>query len=135
MSEAPREHRHRVRVYYEDTDCMGLVYHASYLRFIERARSEILAAQGSSVAAWAEKGVFFALYRVEAFFRGPARLWDELEVVSTVARSSAYRLRFSQRIVRADDRRRILDAEVDVVCIDRIGELQAVPDLPGLAPA
>jgi acyl-CoA thioester hydrolase len=127
-----REYRHKVRVYYEDTDCMGLVYHASYLRFIERARSEIVAATGPSVAAWEEKGILFPVYRIEVFFRGPARLWDDLEVVTSVALSSQYRLRFTQRIVRAADAKKILDAEVDVVCTDLSGELRTVPELPGL---
>lgn len=134
MTTPPREYRHRVRIYYEDTDCMGLVYHASYLRFMERARSEIVALEGQSVAAWGQKGVMFPVYRVEAFFRGPARLWDELEVTTTVARNSPFRLRFSQKIARIGDGKKIIDAEVDVVCTDLNGELRTVPDLPGLAP-
>ena len=70
-----------LRVYYEDTDLAGIVYHANYLKFIERARTEALIAAGIDQAALrAETGLVFAVRRVEADFIAPARFQDLLRV-------------------------------------------------------
>ena len=126
------EHRLPVRVYYEDTDCMGVVYHANYLRFMERARSEALASHGSTVAQWGEKGVTFPIYKVAITFKAPARLFDELVVVTSVRRESPFRIVFDQRIELAQGGKLLTKARVDVVCVER-GRLCEFPDeaLPG----
>ncbi len=78
-------HRLEVRVYYEDTDAGGIVYHARYLAFAERARTEAMRAQGASHDALAkEHGLFFVVRRVEMDYLRPARL-DELLVIETSA--------------------------------------------------
>src|SRR5512144_819610 len=97
--------RFPVRVYYEDTDCMGVVYHASYLRFLERGRTELFAALGSAVWDWLARGVMFPLYTMNLAFKAPARLGDEIEVVTRARRVSPFRVRFEQRIERKRDGR------------------------------
>src|SRR5678816_3216104 len=73
--------RFPVRVYYEDTDAAGVVYYANYLKFMERARTEWLAAIGFPLAAFErDHGVVFVAHRCEIDFHGPARLNDLLEV-------------------------------------------------------
>ena len=70
-----------VRVYYEDTDAGGVVYHANYLKFMERARSEFLVAKGCSVVDCEEKyGIIFVVRHIDLDFIQPARLGDDLEV-------------------------------------------------------
>jgi acyl-CoA thioester hydrolase len=79
------EHRYAVRVYYEDTDAGGVVYHANYLRFFERARSDMLALAGADLAqalARGEGGYVVADAHIK--YRAPARLGDGLLVVSTI---------------------------------------------------
>lgn len=125
----PMEHRLDVRVYYEDTDCIGVVYHASYLRFLERGRTEFLGRSGSSIAEWNRQGLVFAVYSISATFRAPGRLLDDLVVITRMAPASDYRARFEQRIVRKADDRLLLTAEVDVVCMDAEGKLKEFPGI------
>jgi tol-pal system-associated acyl-CoA thioesterase len=122
------EQRLEVRVYYEDTDCMGVVYHANYLKFLERARTEYMAALGTSVVEWAARGVIFPIYSVNIVFRAPARLGDRLAVISSAKRVSPFRVHFEQRIEREADARTIAEAGVDVVCTDLGGKLRDFPD-------
>ena len=70
-----------VRVYYEDTDAAGVVYYANYLKFMERARTEWLAAIGMPLAELeAAHGIVFVVTHADITFRGPARLGDRLDV-------------------------------------------------------
>ena len=125
------EQRFPVRIYYEDTDCMGLVYHANYLKFLERARTEYIAAAGTSVMHWADRGVMFPVYNINITFRAAARLGDRLVVVSDAARTSQFRWNFKQRVEREGDGRGIVEASVDIVCTDLQGNLREFPDIGG----
>ena len=76
-------HRHQVRVYYEDTDAGGVMYHAQHLAFAERARSEALRSQGATAAELARlHGIVFVVRRLEAQYARPQRL-DDLVTVET----------------------------------------------------
>jgi tol-pal system-associated acyl-CoA thioesterase len=127
--ESGLEHRFGVRVYYEDTDCMGVVYHANYLRFLERARSEALAASGTTVVQWAERGIMFPVYSINATFRAPARLGDDLLIISHVKQTSPFRASFDQRVELKDGGKQLLKAQVEIVCCDLQGKLQRMPEL------
>jgi acyl-CoA thioester hydrolase len=95
---------HRVRVYYEDTDAGGVVYYANYLKFAERGRTEALRAAGIEQRALAEsEGVQFVVRRVEADFRAPARLDDDLEVVTRTVDIGGASLTMDQTIRRGDE--------------------------------
>lgn len=108
-----------IRVYYEDTDLSGVVYHASYLRFLERARTEWLRALGfSQERLKGEMGVVFTVAGMQIDFRRPARLDDVLE--ATVALESRKRasLNFVQTLRRSDDVNTVLtEARVRVACV------------------
>ncbi|MCC7016710.1 MAG: YbgC/FadM family acyl-CoA thioesterase [Rhodospirillales bacterium] len=96
------EHIFPVRVYYEDTDAGGVVYYANYLRFAERARTEMLRRLGiESSRLMAKKGIAFAVRRCEADYRRPARLDDRLEVRTRLRGIGGASLEMEQRIVRA----------------------------------
>ena len=87
------QHEFPVRVYYEDTDMAGIVYHANYLKFIERARSEWVKGMGIDQNALREhEGVVFVIRRIEADFRASARFDDELVVQTRVQSVSGVRL-------------------------------------------
>lgn len=117
----------RVKVYYEDTDCLGVVYYANYLKYFERGRSELFAAAGRPIAEWNRLGFLVAVYKVDVTFRAPARLGDELEVVTErLPGGSAYRLKLRQRVLR--DGEVITEAEVHLVCLDESFELREFPD-------
>ncbi|MDT8408537.1 MAG: tol-pal system-associated acyl-CoA thioesterase [Wenzhouxiangellaceae bacterium] len=107
----------RYRVYWEDTDAGGVVYHARYLQFLERARSDWLAGLGvvqSSLKA--EQQRIFAITRLTIDFRKPARLEDELEVTVCVQALGRARIDFMQQIRR--DGELLIDATVRAACLD-----------------
>lgn len=106
-----------VRVYYEDTDCTGLVYHASYLRFMERARTEWLRHLGYELEDLRRRhGVLFTVSRMTVDYLRPARLGDALEVglVLGAARRASFLL--EQRIRRHGEEP-LCRAEVRIACI------------------
>ncbi|MGC9239440.1 MAG: tol-pal system-associated acyl-CoA thioesterase [Acidithiobacillus sp.] len=99
MSEAGFLGRHQVRVYYEDTDHGGVVYHANYLRFMERARTEMLRTLGFSLDALErDEGVVFAVRRADLDYLAPARFNDLLDILTRVQRQSPTRTFFVQEV-------------------------------------
>lgn len=109
-----------IRVYYEDTDASGVAYHANYLRWFERARSEWLRSRGRSHTVLAEQhGAAFTLARVEVDYRRPARLDDLLDVAVEVAERGRASLIFAQTLHRAGEPGAVLaTARVRVACVD-----------------
>jgi acyl-CoA thioester hydrolase len=108
-----------VRVYWEDTDAGGVVYHAAYLRFIERARSEWLRACGVEQQRLREQhGILFVVAEMQVRFRAPARLDDELcaQVTAFTRRSAS--MSFAQCILRPADGALLIEADVRAACID-----------------
>lgn len=125
-----REHLLPVRVYYEDTDFTGVVYHANYLRYFERGRSDFLRMAGVShtdLLAHHEPTAF-VVTRMEIDFRKPARIDDALLVRTTYDEARGPRLAISQRIVRGDEV--IAAAAVSAACISLDGRPRKPP--PGL---
>ena len=116
-----REHRLPVRVYYEDTDFTGLVYHGNYVRFFERGRSDCLRLMGIGHAELldGDQPMAFVVTRMELGFLKPARIDDELVVRTRYDSVKGPRLLISQTISRGDDD--LCRAEVEVVCIHMDG--------------
>ena len=119
-------HQFRTRVYYEDTDLAGIVYYANYLKFIERGRSEWIAALGvDQMALKAAQGVVFAVRRVEADFLRPARFGDDLVVETTLQSAGGARLVLEQVVLRAGER--LFAAVVTLVCLTEDGHAARIP--------
>jgi acyl-CoA thioester hydrolase len=116
-----REHVLPVRIYYEDTDFTGVVYHANYLRFFERGRSDALRAAGVSHTALLEgdRPTAFTIVRMEIDFRRPARIDDALEVRTLYEQIRGPRLFIRQHIRRGKET--ICEAMVEAACIDLSG--------------
>ncbi|MFO1397929.1 MAG: tol-pal system-associated acyl-CoA thioesterase [Burkholderiales bacterium] len=109
--------RFGVRVYYEDTDAAGVVYYANYLKFMERARTEWLAALGFPLAAFErEHGVVFVVRRCEIDFHRPARLNDDLVATVEALHRGASRLVARQEVRRGDEI--LTTARVTLACVD-----------------
>lgn len=105
-------HLFPVRVYFEDTDLSGIVYHANYLRFFERARSDMLARVGIDQRAAHDEGLgAYAVTRMDIRWRAPAKLGDALVVESAVTAVRAANCAIQQRVRRGTD----ILAEADVV--------------------
>ncbi|MCS6781185.1 MAG: tol-pal system-associated acyl-CoA thioesterase [Geminicoccaceae bacterium] len=119
-------HRFEVRVYYEDTDAGGVVYHASYLRFAERARTELLRALGFDHRGLrARFGGLLAVRRLAIDYRAPARLDDRLEVETEPVRTSGARLALVQTIRRGPDT--LARLEVEIVFLGTDGRPSRLP--------
>ena len=112
-----REFYWPVRVYYEDTDAAGIVYHANYLKFMERARTEWLRQLGYEQNQLAASiGIIFVVRKVNIDYIAPAQFNDELTVISSVLRLGRASLEFAQDVVAEPD---ILSrARVKLGCID-----------------
>ncbi len=108
-----------VRVYYEDTDAGGVVYHANYLCFMERARTEWLRQLGFTQRELRERlKVLFVVRGIRIDYRRPALFDDELRVDSRVGTASRSAFGFHQRILRPADDSLICDAEVGIASVD-----------------
>lgn len=119
-------HAFRLRVYYEDTDLAGIVYYANYLKFIERGRTEALIAGGVDQARLqAEAGIVFAVRRVEADYLAPARLQDELDVLTRLVGIGGARIDLVQEVRRGGTL--LFTARVRLAAIGRDGRPARVP--------
>ena len=116
-----REHVLPVRIYYEDTDFTGMVYHANYLRYFERGRSDFFRLAGISHTALLAlpEPTAFTLVRLELDFKRAARIDDALLVRTAYDEVKGARLMVSQRIVRGHEL--IAQAQVQAVCINLAG--------------
>lgn len=121
-----KAHKFQVKVYYEDTDSLGMVYYANYLRYLERARTELVAAEGKDIQVWNAEGFNFAVYEVQIRFLKPGRLGDTLTVVTTNIGGSDFRRTLQQNIER--DGEVVTKAKVDLVCLDENMELTDFPE-------
>ncbi len=107
-----------VRVYYQDTDAGGVVFHAQYLAFMERARTELLNAARIDLAKLAaEERILFLVYDLNARYHQPARLNDLLNVTAEVAKMGRASLVFHQRVERGPQL--LVEANVTVALVDR----------------
>lgn len=107
-----------LRVYYEDTDASGVAYHANYLRWCERARTEWLRALGFEQARVHDQlGVVFTVASLDVGYRRPARLDDELQVEVRVPRVGQASLLFEQRVLRAADGVLLATLQAKIGCV------------------
>lgn len=108
-----------IRVYYEDTDSSGVVYHASYLRYFERARTEWLRSLGFSHQALSESlGIAFSVSRLNIDYLRPARLGDALLASAEVDECRRASLGFSQNLLREGEPDVLVRAHVRVACVN-----------------
>lgn len=120
------QHHFPLRVYYEDTDFSGVVYHASYLRFLERGRTEFIRACGiDQQKLHRETGVYFVVRRMEIDWIRPALMDDELVVETAPAKLGGASMVLSQRILRGED---VLTTAEVVVAILKDGRPTRLPE-------
>ncbi|MGE3302639.1 MAG: YbgC/FadM family acyl-CoA thioesterase [Hyphomonadaceae bacterium] len=120
-----RAHLLAARVYYEDTDFTGFVYHANYLRFFERGRSDFLRACGVRHAALLAADTAFTVLAIEVRFHAPARIDDALLVRTTFDAVRGPRLLIAQSLLRG--RAVLAEAKVEACCITLAGRAKRPP--------
>ena len=126
------------RIYYEDTDAGGVVYHARYLGFFERGRTEFFRDRGLSVQNLHHEGSIFPVVRMEIDFRAPARLDDLVRVETELIRAGKTSFVMAQRLLRAFDGKLLVEAQVTLVCVNMEMKPKRLParllDIAGTAP-
>ena len=121
-----REHHFALTVYFEDTDTAGIVYYANYLKFMERARSDMLRAAGIDQRAAKEAGEgVYAVAHVDIRYAAPAKLGDDLLVLSTVEQVRAASVIIHQRVMRGAQP--LADARVTAAFLDQNDRPQRQP--------
>lgn len=125
------DHGHRLvqRVYYEDTDFSGLVYHARYLHFLERGRTDYLRCLGcqqSDLLSADEEGLVFVVHRMEIDFKMPARMDDVLTVLTSTEKAGGAKMVLNQEIRRGETL--LIAAKVVIAVINRHGRPRRLPE-------
>jgi tol-pal system-associated acyl-CoA thioesterase len=124
-SVAPMEpRRFQVQIYYEDTDHSGLVYHANYLKYFERAREHVLGVD-ELVRLYRDEGIGFVVYKCELTFKEGAVFGDTIEIRSTATKESEYRVVFKQDVYRGE--KLLVQGVVHMVCVDPNKKLVPLP--------
>ncbi|MEW6706171.1 MAG: tol-pal system-associated acyl-CoA thioesterase [Pseudomonadota bacterium] len=114
---SPVQHRHRVRVYWEDTDAGGVVFYANYLKFFERARTEWLRALGFGQQQMKDElGLMFVVSHTAVDYLKPARLDDELELTVSLKRAGQASLTLAQQALRGSEL--LARGDIRIGCVD-----------------
>ncbi len=116
-----------IRIYYEDTDAAGVVYHSNYLNFMERARTEYLRQKGCSVAGLAAEGSIFPVVRMEIDFKSPARHDDLLRVTTLPLHVGGSAFILKQQVLRDSDSVLLVEALVTLACVTPLLKAKRIP--------
>ncbi|MBI4401066.1 MAG: acyl-CoA thioesterase [Nitrospirae bacterium] len=116
-----------VRIYYEDTDCGGVVYYANYLKYFERARTDYLEQHGLTVADLMKEGTLFLVVHAELDYRSPARYGDTLTIETKLSGSGKASLTFSHVIRERTSNRVIVEGSATLVAVDPEGKVKRLP--------
>lgn len=126
---ADGSHRLTQRVYYEDTDFSGLVYHARYLHFMERARTDYLRCLGVEQSALHQmdgEGLMFVVHRMEIDFKSPARMDNVLTIETATEKAGGAKMVLNQKILRGDTL--LIAAKVIIAVVNASGRPRRLPE-------
>ncbi len=111
-----------IKIYYEDTDCGGVVYYANYLRYMERARTEYLASRDCSVKKLMDEGTIFMIHRVEIDYKSPARYGDVIEIETWVRDVTRITMVFEHIMREKNTKRVLVECRAKAVYVDPRGK-------------
>lgn len=122
--------RYRTRVYYADTDCGGVVYHANYLVFMERARGECWLSLGYDHQKMQEENAFFVVAQANINYLKPARLHDELDVLTCVKEHGRASIKLHQTVCSANNPDLIFcEGLITLVCVNQKLKPRSMPKI------
>jgi acyl-CoA thioester hydrolase len=113
------------KIYYHDTDCGGVVYHAAYLDHLEEGRTEFLRGKGIDVGELARHGTIFPVVRIEIDYKFPAVYGDTIKVVTSIEKVGHASINFDQEIKKGDTL--LLKAKVICACVDANLKAKPIP--------
>ena len=114
-----------LRIYYEDTDLAGIVYYANYLKFIERARSEMLKESSVDQIDLFKRGYFFVVVSLRANYLKPAYFEDSLEVITEVEKINGASIILKQTVLRSEQE--LFEASIRLALLDKSGKAVRLP--------
>ena len=125
-----------VRIYYEDTDCAGVVYYANYLKYFERARTHYLEERGISVVELLKDGSQFMVVRANIEYRSPGRYGDRLWIDTRISERGKAALRFAHVVREQSSGRVVVEGSATLVAVNAEGKIVRLPqpllDMPAL---
>lgn len=113
-----------IRIYYEDTDCGGMVYYANYLKFFERARTQYLEERGLSVAGLMKEDTTFVVVHAEVDYRSSARYGDWLTIETVISDMTAASFTFSHVIRERESRRVVVEGSARLAAVNGKGKVK-----------
>jgi acyl-CoA thioester hydrolase len=116
-----------IRVYYEDTDCGGVVYYANYLKYFERARTHFLEARGLSVTDLLKEGTQFLVVHAELDYRSPGRYGEILTIETRGAEIGKTSVNFRHVIKERESQRVVVEGSAKLVTVDLQGKVKRLP--------
>lgn len=121
-------HHFKAQVYYEDTDHSGVVYHANYLKFFERAREDIIGVDQLS-RMWHDQGIGFAVYKASINYNDGAVFGDLLDIRTTWVKDGPYRVIFTHEAWRPGGTKPAVSCILELVCLGPGKKLIPIPEL------
>ena len=115
-----------LRVRYAETDAMGVVYHANYLKYFERAREHLIGVD-ELVRLWKEEGLGFAVYKVEIGYFDGAEFGEQLDIRTRIEKNGDFRLNCFQEAWRPNGNKAAVTAVIQMVCLDKNRQLKPIP--------
>ncbi len=113
-----------IRIYYEDTDCGGVVYYANYLKYFERARTHYLEERGFSVAELIKQGTEFRVTHTEVTYKSAAKYGEDLQINTMLSANRRISLTFSHVIREGHSRRVVVEGSATLVAVDGKGKVK-----------
>lgn len=113
-----------IKIYYEDTDCGGVVYYANYLRYFERARTQYMEDHGLSVTGLLKEGTQFLVVHAEVDYRSPARYGDVLTIETRLAETGRTSLTFAHLVRERASDRVVVEGSAKLVAVDLDGKVK-----------
>jgi len=113
-----------IRIYYEDTDCGGVVYYANFLKYFERARTQYLEDRGLSIAGLMKEGTVFVVVHAEVDYRSPARYGDTLVIETVVSDMTTASFTFSHVIRERESQRVVVEGSARLATVNGSGKVK-----------
>jgi YbgC/YbaW family acyl-CoA thioester hydrolase len=115
-----------VQIYYEDTDHSGVVYHANFLKFFERAREHVIG-PAELARLWKDDGIGFAVYKADLHYSEGVTFGEVIDVRSTFEYDSEYRMIWHHEAWRTGGKKSAVSCELHLICMDRNKRLRPLP--------
>ena len=118
----------KIKIYYEDTDCGGVIYYANYLRYLEHARTEYLESHGLSLKNMKDQGIQFVVRHVDITYLSPGHYGDILNIETDIEKAQGMRIIFANTIKNSQDHHVLARAKTTLICVNNTFKPIRIPN-------